>query len=93
MSFQGSLSDLPLSDIVQLVAVSGKTGLFSLTRASEHVSSTSRTDRSPTPASADVEGEDAIYALALWTGGHLPVPPRAWRAEAADHQPLQHETS
>ena len=27
---------MPLSDIVQLVAVSGKTGMFSLTHASEH---------------------------------------------------------
>src|ERR1039457_1532552 len=35
MSFQGSLNELPLSDIVQLVAASGKTGMFSMTRASE----------------------------------------------------------
>ena len=29
------LKELPLADIVQLVAVSGKTGMFSLTRAAE----------------------------------------------------------
>jgi hypothetical protein len=32
MAFQGSLKELPLPDIIQLVSVSGKTGVFSLTR-------------------------------------------------------------
>ena len=30
MAFQGSLRELPLPDIIQLVAVSGKTGVFVL---------------------------------------------------------------
>ncbi|MEM6701419.1 MAG: DUF4388 domain-containing protein [Acidobacteriota bacterium] len=32
MAFQGSLAELPLPDIIQLVSVSGKTGRFTLTR-------------------------------------------------------------
>ena len=32
MAFQGSLKELPLPDIIQLVSVSGKTGKFTLTR-------------------------------------------------------------
>ncbi len=69
MSFQGSLSDLPLADIVQLVAVSGKTGMFSLTRASEHGSVYLQNGQITHARVGDVEGEDAIYALALWTSG------------------------
>ena len=30
MAFQGSLRELPLPDVIQLVAVSGKTGVFAL---------------------------------------------------------------
>ena len=33
MAFQGSLRELPLPDIIQLVAVSGKTGVFALKNA------------------------------------------------------------
>jgi hypothetical protein len=69
MSFQGSLSDLPLADIVQLVAVSGKTGMFSLTRASERGSVFLQNGQITHARVGDVEGEDAIYALALWTSG------------------------
>src|ERR1044071_80000 len=32
MAFQGSLKELPLPDIIQLVSVSGKTGVFELRR-------------------------------------------------------------
>ena len=35
MAFQGSLKELPLPDIIQLVSVSGKTGVFSLRRDGE----------------------------------------------------------
>lgn len=69
MSFQGSLSDLPLADIVQLVAVSGKTGMFSLTRASEQGAVYLQNGQITHARVGDVEGEDAIFALALWTSG------------------------
>ena len=35
MAFQGSLKELPLPDIIQLVSVSGKTGKFTLSREQE----------------------------------------------------------
>ena len=35
MAFQGSLKELPLPDIIQLVSVSGKTGKFTLSRDQE----------------------------------------------------------
>ncbi|MGE5346245.1 MAG: DUF4388 domain-containing protein [Acidithiobacillales bacterium] len=75
MSFQGSLSDLPLSDIVQLVAVSGKTGMFSLTRASEQGAVYLQNGQITHARAGDVEGEDAIYALALWTTGTFQFSP------------------
>ena len=35
MAFQGSLKELPLPDIIQLVSVSGKTGMFALKNGAE----------------------------------------------------------
>ena len=35
MSFQGSIQELPVPDIIQLVSVSGKTGMFTLVRGAE----------------------------------------------------------
>jgi hypothetical protein len=75
MSFQGSLSDLPLADIVQLVAVSGKTGMFSLTRVNEHGAVFLQNGQITHARVGDIEGEDAIYALALWTSGTFQFSP------------------
>ncbi len=75
MSFQGSLSDLPLADIVQLVAVSGKTGMFSLTRANEQGAVFLQNGQITHARVGDVEGEDAIYALAIWTSGTFQFSP------------------
>ncbi len=75
MSFQGSLNELPLSDIVQLVAVSGKTGMFSMTRASEKGYVYLQNGQITHAKLGDVEGEDAIYALALWNQGTFQFSP------------------
>ena len=75
MSFQGSLNELPLSDIVQLVAVSGKTGMFSMTRASEKGYVYLQNGQITHAKLGEVEGEDAIYALALWNQGTFQFSP------------------
>ena len=75
MSFQGSLNELPLADIVQLVAVSGKTGMFSMTRASEQGYVYLQNGQITHAKVGDVEGEDAIYALALWNQGTFQFSP------------------
>ena len=75
MSFQGSLTDLPLADIVQLVAVSGKTGMFSLTRAAESGAVYLTSGQIVHARLGEVEGEDAIYSLALWTSGSFQFSP------------------
>ena len=75
MSFQGSLNELPHSDIVQLVAVSGKTGMFSMTRASEKGYVYLQNGQITHAKLGQVEGEDAIYALALWNQGTFQFSP------------------
>ncbi|HVO51267.1 MAG TPA: DUF4388 domain-containing protein [Thermoanaerobaculia bacterium] len=75
MSFQGSLNELPLADIVQLVAVSGKTGMFSMTRASEKGYVYLLNGQITHAKVGDLEGDDAIYALALWNQGTFQFSP------------------
>ncbi len=75
MSFQGSLNELPLADIVQLVAVSGKTGMFSMTRASEKGYVYLQSGQITHAKVGDIEGGDAIYALALWSHGTFQFSP------------------
>ena len=75
MSFQGSLNELPLADIVQLVAVSGKTGMFSMTRASEKGYVYLQNGHITHAKLGEVEGDDAIYALALWNQGTFQFSP------------------
>src|ERR1035438_2745155 len=75
MSFQGSLNELPLSDIVQLVAVSGKTGMFSMTRGSEKGYVYLQNGQITHAKLGEVEGEDAVYALALWSQGSFQFSP------------------
>ncbi|HTS02470.1 MAG TPA: DUF4388 domain-containing protein [Thermoanaerobaculia bacterium] len=75
MSFQGSLNELPLADIVQLVAVSGKTGMFSMTRASEKGYVYLQNGQITHAKVGEMEGDDAIYALALWSHGTFQFSP------------------
>ncbi|MFN7989707.1 MAG: DUF4388 domain-containing protein [Thermoanaerobaculia bacterium] len=75
MSFQGSLKELPLADIVQLVAVSGKTGMFSLTRGSERGAVYIQNGQITHATVNDIQGEDAIYSLALWNDGQFQFSP------------------
>lgn len=75
MSFQGSLNELPLADIVQLVAVSGKTGMFSLSRSTEKGFVYLLNGQITHAKLGDIEGEDAVYALALWSQGSFQFSP------------------
>jgi hypothetical protein len=75
MSFQGSLNELPLADIVQLVAVSGKTGMFSMTHAAEKGYVYIQNGQITHAKLGEIEGEDAIYALALWSQGTFQFSP------------------
>ena len=74
MSFQGSLTELPLPDIIQLVAVSASTGVFDLVRDDSAGSIFLRNGQivhAETRRAQDdhLGGEEAIYELATWTEG------------------------
>lgn len=70
MAFQGSLRELPLPDIIQLVSVSGKTGMFSLTRGGyPHGEIYLRAGQIVHARVGELAGEEAIYELAIWPEG------------------------
>lgn len=75
MAFQGSLKELPLPDIIQLVSVSGKTGKFSLTRESDRGFIFLKNGQMVHATVGDLIGEEAIYALAIWNHGEFQFSP------------------
>src|SRR5512142_782576 len=75
MAFQGSLKELPLPDIIQLVSVSGKTGKFTLTREEERGFIFLKGGQMVHAAVGELVGEEAIYALAIWNSGEFQFTP------------------
>jgi hypothetical protein len=84
MAFQGSLKELPLPDIIQLVSVSGKTGKFTLTRDGDRGYIFLKNGQMVHAAVADLEGEEAIYSLAIWNSGDFQFNP----GEEAERQTI-----
>jgi hypothetical protein len=82
MAFQGSLAELHLPDIIQLVSVSGKTGVFHLSDASHRGDIWLHEGRIVHAETEDLSGEEAVYALAIWRSGEF-------RFEAAVPAPRQ----
>ncbi|HET7712712.1 MAG TPA: DUF4388 domain-containing protein [Thermoanaerobaculia bacterium] len=75
MAFQGSLKELPLPDIIQLVSVSGKTGRFLLSRETDRGSIYLKNGAMVHASVADLVGEEAVYALAIWNQGDFHFTP------------------
>ena len=75
MSFQGSIQELPVPDIIQLVSVSGKTGMFTLVRGPERGYIYLRNGQMVHARLGDLTGEEAIYALAIWSSGDFQFTP------------------
>lgn len=69
MAFQGSLKELPLPDIIQLVSVSGKTGVFVLQGPSQTGQIYLKDGEIVHAVAGSVSGEDAVYELAIWQEG------------------------
>jgi len=69
VAFQGSLNELPLPDIIQLVAVSGKTGAFTLTRGAERGQIYLNEGQIVHALVGHLAGEEAVYELATWGEG------------------------
>jgi hypothetical protein len=75
MSFQGSLRELQLADIIQLVSASGKTGKFTLIRADEQGMLYLNQGRIVHAEVGDVVGEEAVHVLASWASGEFVFQP------------------
>ena len=75
MSFQGSIQELPVPDIIQLVSVSGKTGMFMLVRGGERGYIYLRNGRIVHAELGNLKGEEAVYALAIWSTGDFQFTP------------------
>ncbi len=76
MAFQGSLKELPLPDIIQLVSVSGKTGVFALRRAGEGSGEIYLRGGQIVHATlGELRGEEAVYELAIWPEGEFVFTP------------------
>src|SRR6185436_9563468 len=71
MAFQGSLAELHLPDIVQLMSVSGKTGVFHLTDGPLQGEIYLVNGQIVHAQLEDTQGEDAVYALAIWNKGEF----------------------
>src|SRR3989449_10553585 len=84
MAFQGSLKELPLPDIIQLVSGSGKTGKFTLTRDNDRGCIFLKNGQMVHATVGDLTGEEAIYSLAIWNQGDFQFNP----GEEADRQTI-----
>jgi hypothetical protein len=84
MAFQGSLKELPLPDIIQLVSVSGKTGKFTLTRDTDRGYIFLKNGQMVHAMVGDLIGEEAIYSLAIWNQGEFQFSP----SEEPDRQTI-----
>jgi len=75
MSLQGSLKHLQLADVIQLISVSGKTGMFHL-KKEEHVGLIYLKDGNIVHAElGEIKGEEAVYELAIWNDGEFHFEP------------------
>jgi len=75
MAFQGSLAELHLPDIIQLISVSGKTGVFHLTDGNLKGQIYLNDGKIVHATLEDASGEEAVYALAIWNQGDFRFEP------------------
>src|SRR5436190_22374879 len=75
MAFQGSLAELHLPDIIQLISVSGKTGVFNLIDGALRGQIFLNEGKIVHAQLEDISGEEAVYALAIWSQGEFKFDP------------------
>jgi hypothetical protein len=75
MAFQGSLAELHLPDIIQLISVSGKTGVFHLIDGPLNGQIYLHDGKIIHAQIEDTSGEEAVYALAIWSQGEFKFEP------------------
>jgi len=77
VAFQGSLRELPLPDVIQLVSVSGKTGVFNLKHGTDSGRIFLRKGQIVHATAGTLVGEQAVYELARWSEGDFNFTPDA----------------
>jgi len=75
MALQGSLSELSLPDVIQMVSVSGKTGVFSVTRNDEVGKIYLHDGQIVDAVVASLRGDNAVYEMAIWSEGEFSFNP------------------
>jgi hypothetical protein len=75
MSLHGSLSELPLPDVIQLVSVSGKTGAFEIQSSEAHGKIYLRDGQIVDAQVGQLRGDSAVYEMAIWTQGNFSFNP------------------
>lgn len=75
MSLQGSLSELPLPDVIQLVSVSGKTGAFEIQGELGSGRIYLRDGQIVDAMVGNLHGDSAVYEMAIWTEGTFTFKP------------------
>ncbi|HET7295203.1 MAG TPA: DUF4388 domain-containing protein [Vicinamibacteria bacterium] len=75
MAFQGSLAELHLPDIIQLISVSGKTGVFHLVDGNLRGQIFLHDGQIVHAQLEDAIGEEAVYSLAIWSRGDFKFEP------------------
>jgi hypothetical protein len=75
MSLQGSLSELPLPDVIQLVSVSGKTGAFEIQCDEAEGKIFLRDGQIVDALVGRLRGDSAVYEMAIWSEGTFSFQP------------------
>jgi len=75
MSLQGSLSELPLPDVIQLVSVSGKTGAFEIQCDEAEGKIFLRDGQIVDALVGRLRGDSAVYEMAIWSQGNFSFHP------------------
>lgn len=75
MALQGSLSELSLPDVIQMVSVSGKTGVFSVARQDELGKIFLRDGQIVDAVVGSLRGDNAVYEMAIWSEGDFTFNP------------------
>jgi hypothetical protein len=69
MALQGSLSELPLPDVIQLVSVSGKTGAFEIHNGPDKGRIFLQDGQIVDAVLGRLRGDSAVYEMAIWSEG------------------------
>ncbi len=83
MAFQGSLKELHLPDVIQLVSVSAKSGCFHLKNGAVTGLIYLSDGNISHAVTEDLAGEEAIYTMAVWNDGDFRFAPGETTAEVS----------